>query len=557
MLTQLTIQNFGLIDSLSIDFEKGLNVFTGETGAGKSILIDALRIALGERISPSLVREDTKACIIEAVFDLSKNELKSSETLRDFFQDKDFTLIINRTYSSDGKNKIKINGLNITLSQLKDVGNCLMDFHGPHDHQMLLSSSSHLGMLDRLTDFGKLLSDYANHYEGYVKLKEKLGEIEALASSHDRDLDLLSHQIGELKQVPLDEDKFQELLGQQTKVNNAEKLYDYIQKILSLLEAGDNSPGENIRQAFSPMRDLNQTDEKTAYLMESLSQLQGLNDQIIADLKDYADSISFDPSEAQEINAKCDIYDDIKRKYGPTLADAKIFFEEALRKHQLLSNLEQNDADLKKEIQAAEAALVQIAKKMTKCRQKTAENLKTTIEKELSELGIIHVQFEARIDKVELGASGQDSVTFYISPNAGEELKPLSEIVSSGEAARVMLALKKALIEVDPIPVLIFDEIDAQIGGRLGTVTGKKLKSLSSHRQVILITHLPQIASFADQHFKVLKMVKNGRTITSVEALDKNARVKELAKMMSGEKETQISLQHAEDLLSKATVSKK
>jgi len=555
MLTRLLIQNFGLIDSLSVDFGPGLNIFTGETGAGKSILIDALRIALGEKIVSSQLREENKNCVIEAVFDLSKSDLKKNNIFKDFFDDKDFTLIINRAYSFDGKNKVKINGFQVTLGQLKDVGNLLMDFHGPHDHQMLLASSSHLGVLDRLTDFEDYGASYKDIYKKYLVLKDQWNALQSLASSRDREIDLLTHQINELKQVSLDDEAYQELLQKQTKMNNAEKLYEYIQKILLFID-GENGSNENIRQAFSPMKELNHIDEKTNYLMEQLSQLQQIGQSMVSDLKDYAEDLSFDPHEAQKINHQCDCYDDIKRKYGPNLADARKFFKEAQDKYQLLSHWDQNDAELRASIKEIESYLAQVAKKITKSRKNTAENLKKIIEKELSELGIVHVRFEVRIEKTDLNPQGQDQVSFYISPNAGEELKPMSEIVSSGEAARVMLALKKALIKVDPIPVLIFDEIDAQIGGRLGSITGQKLKEISSHRQVILITHLPQIASFADQHFKVSKMVQSGRTLTCVESLDKPARVKELAKMMSGEKESRISLEHAQDLLSQAQQKK-
>jgi DNA repair protein RecN (Recombination protein N) len=286
--------------------------------------------------------------------------------------------------------------------------------------------------------------------------------------------------------------------------------------------------------------------------MESLEQVQLISDQLSSDLKDYAQGLAFDPREADAINAKKDLYDDIKKKYGPTLAEAKCFYDEIQKKYDLLVNLENNDLQLRKELKDAEKQITRVAQKITAQRKKAAGALKQTIEKELSELGIAKVKFEARISQGNFHKDGCDGVTFFINPNAGEELKPLAEIVSSGEAARVMLALKKALVKVDPIPVLIFDEIDAQIGGRLGAVTGKKLREISKHRQVILITHLPQIASFADVHFKVTKEVKKGRSLTAVARLNKEDRIKEMAKMMSGEKESQISVAHASDMLSQA-----
>ena len=552
MLSSLTIQNFGLIDRLSLEFDGGLNILTGETGAGKSIVIGALRIALGERVSSSQLRDAKKPCVVEAAFDLKSRELRGLDVFEDFLSNEDPSLIIQRTYSPDGRNKVKINGLSVTIGQLKMIGDYLIDFHGPHDHQMLLSSDSHKGMLDRLVDFGSLLSDYGKVYTEYSQLQKKLEEIQGLAVSRDRELDLIAHQVKELEQVPLEDEAYEDLAQTQTKINNAEKLNDCAGQLIQLLEGGQNGVSESIRQSFGPMRTLNKIDERTASLMGSLEQFQEINEQLLAELHDYTRGLSFDPQEAQEVNNRIDMYDDIKKKYGPTLADAKTFYEEIRQKYDLLMNLEHNDSELRQGLESLKKNLISEARKITKVRQKAAVALKQTIEKELSELGIAKVKFEARVEQSEFGNDGQDTITFFISPNAGEDLKPLAQIVSSGEAARVMLALKKALIKVDPIPVLIFDEIDAQIGGRLGTITGKKLREISGSRQVILITHLPQIASFADIHFKVVKSVKDGRALTTVEVLDKEQRVNEIAKMMSGEKTSRVSVEHAHDMLAKA-----
>ncbi|MCK5012582.1 MAG: DNA repair protein RecN [Candidatus Omnitrophica bacterium] len=552
MLSSLTIQNFGLIDHLSLEFDGGLNILTGETGAGKSIVIGALRIALGERISSSQLRDTEESCVIEAAFDLKNRELRELDVLEDFLSKEDPSLIIQRTYSPDGRNKIKINGLSVTIGQLRGIGDHLIDFHGPHDHQMLLSSDSHKGMLDRLVDFGELLENYGKIYTQYSQMQKELEEIQGLAASRDRELDLISHQVKEMEQVPLEDAAYEELAQRQTKINNAEKLNDCAAQLTQLLEGGQSGVSESIRQSFGPMKALNKIDEQTGSFMEHLDQFQEINEQLLAELHDYTRGLSFDPQEAQEINSRIDIYDDIKKKYGPTLAEAKIFYDEIRQKYDLLMNLEHNDSELRKALESLKKKLISEAQKITKVRRKAAEALKETIEKELSQLGIAKVKFEARLQQDEFSIDGQDSVTFFISPNAGEDLKPLAQIVSSGEAARVMLALKKALIKVDPIPVLIFDEIDAQIGGRLGAVTGGKLREISKSRQVILITHLPQIASFADNHFKVIKAVKGGRAVTTVEVLDKKQRVNEIAKMMSGEKESQISVEHAHDMLTKA-----
>lgn len=556
MITQLSIKNFGLIDQVSLDFHENLNILTGETGAGKSILIDALRGVLGERISTSLIRDSQKPSILQATFDLSKTEVQKLEILEDFIEDDDPSLIVHRTITPDGRNKIKINGTNVTVGQLREIGNHIIDFHGPHDHQMLLSSNEHLGMLDRLVDFEELFGEYSQRFNSLNIIQKKLNDLRALASSRDRELDLLSHQVHELAQVSLEEKDYEDLKQEQARIDNAERLSESIQTILISLEGDGNSSGtsEMIQQIFSPMRKLNQIDESTEPLMELLDQFQNVNEQMVESIRDYGERLAFDPQRANEVSNLYDIYDGILRKYGPTLEDAKKFHAQAKEKHDLLNDLEHNDADLSKELEKIKKELLKIAQKMTVKRQKAADALKGTIEAELKELGINHVQFEARIESVDFHRAGNDQVTFYISPNAGEDLKPLADIVSSGEAARVMLALKKALINVDPIPVLIFDEIDAQIGGRLGTITGKKLREISRKRQVILITHLPQIASFADIHFKVTKNVHDNRSITNVNALDKKSRIEELAQMMSGETESKIAIKHANDMFNQANV---
>ena len=554
MLTQITIKNFGLIDSLSIEFQSNLNILTGETGAGKSIIFDALRYSLGDRITSSQVRDPKSPCIVETVFDLSKKQLLEYAPFREFLNDDETTLIINRTFNPDGKNKNKINGFNVTLTQLKELGNHLVDFHGANDHQMLLDPKSHLSIVDRLSKIETLKTEYSQNFAKYIHLKNKIDKINEIASSRDREIDLLSHQIKELEQVPLDSTSYEECVNEHTRISNIETLCEDSTQLLNLFEGGQYSISEILGQSFPLIRSLTNTDPSTSNISDILNQIKDSTDELSTELRNYLDNLSFDPENAKSINTRYDIYIDILRKYGPSIEDAAEFHEGIKDKFDLISNLETNKSNLKKEIIAAEKDLRSIAAKISSQRKKTATLLKTTIENELRELGIVHVQFECRIEKAELNENGFDSVLFYISPNAGEALKPLWEIVSSGEAARLMLALKKALTKVDPIPVLVFDEIDAQIGGRLGTITGKKLKEISQNRQVILITHLAQIASFAHSHFKVLKKVKDNRTQVHIELLNSHDRILELAHMMGGDKKSNISIKHAHDMLDKARI---
>lgn len=552
MISQLTIQNFGLIDRISIELSDALNILTGETGAGKSIVIDALRFALGERFDARQMRDPSKPCVVEAVFELGSMELRSNPSISEFLSSDDDPLIISRSYLPDGKSRIKMNGMTVTVSQLKEAGNHLVDFHGPNDHQMLLVEDSHIRILDRLSSFGGLKESYSERYDAYIDIRRKLEDVRSSVSSKERELDLLAHQIKELGRVELDQARYQELVECQKRLNNAEQLYENASRIIEILEDPERGMMEAISNAFGPMKALNALDDTSSRFAASLEKIQETGSELAGEMRSYLDSLSFEPDEARDINTKYDIYEEIKRKYGPTIGDAKAFYAKAKERHAFLEDLEHNDAELAAKLKTSEAELVLASGKLTSVRRKSADRLEKTIENELVELGIKNVKFECRIEHAPLEADGSDHVVFYISPNAGEPLKPLAEIVSSGEAARVMLALKKALTKVDPIPVLIFDEIDSQIGGRLGTITGRKLKELACDRQVILITHLPQIASFAQTHFKVSKKVEGGRTVTSVAALDEKTRVEELAKMMSGEKESVISVDHAREMLARA-----
>ncbi|MGE5309150.1 MAG: DNA repair protein RecN [Deltaproteobacteria bacterium] len=551
MVSHITIRNFGLIDELSLDLPRGLTILTGETGAGKSILIDGLRYALGERLNTSQVRDPKSPCLVEAVFELTPGLLEDYPPAAELAGG-ETSLIIQRTYLPDGKSRVKINGLSVTVGQLKELGDHLLDFHGPNDHQMLLSETSHLFIIDRLSGTKELREEYARLYGAYAELLRERQRLQELASAKQRDIELFAHQIKELEQVPLEEEKYAVLLEKQARLDNLEKLHESCRAVIDALENDESGIARSLSPCFPHLRSLAKLDPSTDAFLSRLSSIQEQAGGLLSELKNYLEGLSLDEEEAGLIHRQCDIYDAIKRKYGPGLDEAKKFYEETKARYNAIVNYEETSKGLEGRIDTAAAKARECAQMISRKRKAAAKELKKTIERELVELGIRHVEFECRFEKTELTPEGIERAVFYISPNAGETLKPLADIVSSGEAARLMLALKKALVEVDPIPVLVFDEIDAQIGGRLGTVTGSKLKDLTRNRQVIVITHLPQIAAFADAHFKVTKKVVSSRTVTGVERLGEEETVKELAKMMSGEKESAIALTHAREMLEKA-----
>ena len=551
MLETLTVKNFGIIEAVAIELTPGLNILTGETGAGKSILIDALRFCLGERFQTSYLRDDGVPCTVEAVFALSPDLWKKIEGLHDFQSD-DATLVIQRTVTHDGKNRIRVNGLTASVSQLKEIGDALIDFHGPHDHQQLLAEQHHLEIIDSLTSLDAVQTEYATIYHTFCHIRTQIEELKAMAQSRERDLHLLDHQIKELEQVPLDEAVHEEIARSRIKISNAQKLHENISQAMAILEDEDAGIALMLGRTFKPLQALAAIDENAAKFLNQLSAVQDQAAELSAALRDYADSLLFDRAAAQRVHEQFDAYQDILRKYGPLMEDARRTYAEISQKFALLNDFEHHAGTLDKDLNAHEADLTRLAKNMSQRRKKTADALKKTIEQELHELGFKAIAFEARFEKKPLAPDGSDKIVFYISTNAGEGLKPLAAIVSSGEAARIMLAIKRALMIADPVPVLIFDEIDAQIGGRLGTVIGTKLKEIATHRQVILITHLPQIAAFAQTHFKITKHVDQGRTRTAVAAIAGQLRVDELAHMMAGDKMTAAAIKHAREMLKDA-----
>ena len=552
MLERIHIHNFSLIDTLEIEFCRGLNILTGSTGAGKSIIIDGLRFVLGERLNQAQVRDAQRPCWVEAVFNIQPVFFKDDPAFKEFISSEDGMLIISRQSTPEGRAKIKVNGSSVTISQLKDIGRALIDLHGPHDHQMLLSEESHRVILDQLTDFGDIKQQYDISFRTFSSLRGQLSELQRLAGSRNRDCEMFSYQLDELKAVSLEDSAYEKVCQDLSRLNNAEKLYENAAVLLDLFENETSGIDTALTRAFGPLRTLTQLDETTARFQQYASHLQESSSQMLVDLKDYVDSLAFEPAEADSVRNLYDMYESLKRKYGPSLEDVRAYYQTIQARYKVLLDWEHNDRELNIRLQEAENELTALARKCTGCRKKTAKRLKEVIERELADLGMSHVTFDVKISAGDFLPHGSDQVAFYISPNVGEPCKPLAQIVSSGEAARVMLALKRALVDVDPVPVLIFDEIDAQIGGRLGSVIGHKLKILSQRRQIILITHLPQIAAFADRHFRVRKQVQAGRTVPRIDELGQDARIEELAHMMSGDKKGKIAVQHAQFLLDEA-----
>ena len=578
MLKELSIRNFALIDSMTMEFSPRLNVLTGETGAGKSILIDALRFVLGERLEV-LAGQDAKQTFVEAVFDIQDKKLRQHMAVASYLEEENDYLILRRELA-EGRSRALINGRNVNVSGLREIGALLIDIHGQYDHQLLFETPAQMELIDRLAKTEELLQSYGSVYSTYEGLIKRRDELKELEEGREREADLLKYQIEEIERAKVEEGEEDELKEEMVRLSNAEKLHEVVSSLLAALGDDNVSASSLMGRAQRDFAELARIDESTAGLRHEFESVQIGLEEIIRSVEDYREKLSFDPGRLKEIEERLDTIEMIKRKYGSSFDKVSQFLEESKKRYDELANASVYGKEAEQKIKEILPELKKKADEITEKRKKTGSGLKRTIETELADLGISHAEFSCRFEKVELGQPGQaanggsvkqalaiglgplgqDNLEFMISPNPGQPLLPLRKIVSAGEVSRFMLAMKKALMKVDPMPTLIFDEIDANIGGRLGSVTGRKLKDISEDRQVLLITHLPQIASFADRHFKVTKKVLPGppeRTVTQYQIVEGEARVRELAQMMSGKKETEASLKHAEEMLEKADTAGK
>ncbi|MDA9101214.1 DNA repair protein RecN [Omnitrophica bacterium] len=551
MLQRLHVENFALVENLTLEFDPRMNVLTGETGAGKSLVIDALRFVLGERMD--LVRgvQEAGPVCVEAVFDAPAT-LAADPLMAGFVQaGQGEDLIMRREMTAQGKARAWVNQRSVNVSFLKQLSSHLLDIHGQYDHQLLLDADTHLELVDRYGKTGNLLESYQALYARYDALQKRAAELKALKEGRAREMDLLQYQIEEIERAGLAEDEEIHLKTERVRLANAEKLYEVSQHALDLLDGDDRSVSTSMGQSARDLEGLTRLDESLAPLKDQFEETQLACEEIIRTLRDYQEGLSFDPDRLTEIDDRLQQIELLKRKYGAHVSVILDFLAGARSKYDKLIHSDLYEKEAGKELKDLLPKLTQAADSLTAARRKAAGKLHDRIKEELKDLGITRAEFACKIAAGEFQLQGRDRLAFMISLNPGQPLMELRKIISAGEVSRVMLAMKKVLMEADPVPVLIFDEIDANIGGRLGTVTGEKLKSISEKHQIILITHLPQIASFADRHFKVSKRVAKNRTTTGYEAVEGEPRVQELAQMMSGLQETEISKKHAEEMLSR------
>ncbi len=554
MLSNLQIENIAVIKSASIDFENGFNVMTGETGAGKSIVIDSLNAILGERTSRELIRSGADSASVCAEFqnvgDNVKNELEKLGI------EKDDTLIVSRKLTPDGKNVCRINGMPATVSMLKALGVQLVNIHGQLDNQSLLSPETHCSFIDKLAGSGRELNEFKELYSLYIKKKNELKSLNTDVNEKNRRLDILNYQIEEIQKAdirPGEKDELTEKLGF---LRNAEKVLNLLHTAYAALNGDGEMPGAADVAADAASKLLSAAD----YSSDFTETANGVNDAAMnlsaytEELRDKIYSLDYDPNETERAEERLDVIYRLSQKYGDSEEDILAYLENAEKERDALSFSDERAEQLRAETEKAYNEALAAAKKLSEIRIEAGKKFSADVERELAFLDMPSVKFIVNDSVGELYENGIDNIEFLLSANAGEEPKPLSKIASGGELSRIMLAIKCVLSELDDIDTLIFDEIDSGVSGRAALKIAAKMKELSKTHQVICVTHLAQIAAFADEHKLISKEVKDGRTYTCITSLDYNGRKYELARIMGGLTVTQSILNSAEELLSSAEI---
>ena len=549
MLTTLRIKNLALVADLTLELQPGGNVITGETGAGKSIIIGALNLVLGQRADRTLIRSGADSCSVEAVFDVRK--LRAP--LKTFLDENglepcdDHQLVLKRTFTAAGTNRQFVNGSATTLAVLASIGEWLVDMHGPHDHQSLLHPAKQLLILDAFGKLEKQREDFGELVRRRAALATEKSTLIVDEKTYAQQLDLLRFQVQEISTARLQPGEDAEVEAEFHRASNAAKLLQLSQTALDVLSESDNSLLTQSGAVGRTLQELQRVDASAASLVELHAQATGTLRELQVEISRYADKVDVDPARLAELEERLNLLHTLKRKYGATIAEVIAFGDDAKQKLQSLESRDTELARLNAALEKLDTEIQKSGKSLTAARKKVIPQLAKAAVKQLEDLGFKQSKFDVSLGAAEISSLGLDVIEFQFSPNVGEPLKPLRAIASSGEIARVMLALKTVLAAEDEIPVLVFDEVDANVGGETANAVGEKMQQIAAKRQVICITHLPQVAAPADAHYVVTKQVRDGRTISEIALLDKQSRVAELTRMLGGQSDA--ARKHAEALL--------
>ena len=553
MLELLHIENIAIIERADIAFGSGFNALTGETGAGKSIVIDALGAVLGQRTSRELIRTGAEKAFVSATFGGVPVQLPGLEE-NGLAPEEDGTLLLQRELYGDGKNVCRVSGRPVTVAQLRRIGASLLNIHGQHDGQHLLDEEQHLFYLDRFGRVDAELTAYRERFDAWRATKREMDALKMDEAEKARRVDMLHHQIDELERADLQEGEEETLLARRNILRNGEKFLSAISAADACLNGGDESLGavSAIKEAEDALRGLRSLGDEFVELSDRLESLRCEAYDLAETIRDKKDEYDFSPQELDAVESRCDQLYRLKKKYGSSVEEMLAYLERSREELDRIEYADDRLAQLAEKCKSQERAAREAAHALTDKRRAAAKELETRISRELSELDMPKLRFSIDFQEKELLEDGTDTVEFLMSANVGEDLRPIRKIASGGELSRIMLALKNVLAEQDSVMTMVFDEVDTGVSGRAAQRVAEKLARLSRTRQVLCVTHLPQLTAMADVHFGVEKGEENGRTLTRVRELDRAARRAEIARMSGGDQPSETMLSGAEELLSAA-----
>ncbi len=547
MLSALHIENIAVVEQADISFAPGFNVLSGETGAGKSIIIDAISAILGERTYREVIRTGCSKAFVSAVFS-AVPPLGWFETMHVPVQDE---LLIQREIFLDGRNVCRVNGQSVSVSALKALGGQLVSIHGQHDSQQLFDETKHLELLDQFAENQAEFEAYRQAFEAAEAIARQLQKLNLDESEKLRRMETLQFQIAELEKAQLIPGEDEALEQRQKLLMNAEKLMSGLNEAVGCLYGDEDREGasDQISLAVRHLGSIARLDDAASRLLEKVQELAYAVSDCAEELRDYRDGLNYSEDELDEIGARLDLIRRLKRKYGKSCEDMLAYLEQAKQELDDIAFADEKKARLQKQLDQATAAAREKAAVLRKTREAAAEKLAARIRQELAELNMPRVQFTVEFTDTRLSPTGAETAAFLMSANVGEAMKPLSKVASGGELARIMLALKNVLAEQDSVGTMIFDEVDAGVSGRAAQKVAEKLRAVAKGRQVLCVTHLPQIAALAEHHLLISKSERQGRTYTQVTSLDRQGRVQELARMIGGAQITDTTLQSAAEML--------
>ena len=550
MLLEISIKNFAIIEAISLNFEKGMTVLTGETGAGKSIIIDAMNMMLGARATTDVIRHGALKAEIEGLF-----SIENSVPLQDIFDEQGIDLgdeiIIRREILQNGRSVSRVNGQMVNLSVLRAIGQHLVDIHGQHDQEELMRPQLHIQMLDEFgdTDFLDLKQSYQTNFDAYRQMRKQLLEIKKNQEEHKARIEMLEFQMAEIESAALQPGEDLKLNQERDKLLNHKNIADTLTNAYTMLDNEEFSSLANVRSAMNDMESLEEYDAEYREISTSLSESYYVLEDVTKRLEDIIEDLDFDGNRLMQIESRLDLIHAITRKYGGNVDDVLLYFAKITEEYNLLTGNNLSSEDMEAELKQLEVSLVDLASKLASARHNLAQQLEIEIQQELKDLYMDKARFQVQFTKGKFSREGNESVEFYISTNPGEDFKPLVKVASGGELSRLMLAIKSAFSRKEGKTSIVFDEVDTGVSGRVAQAIAQKIHKIGQHGQVLAISHLPQVIAIADYQFFIEKISNEHSTVSTVRLLTVDERVEEVAKMLAGENVTEAALSQARELL--------